>query len=120
MSSRPPSHDTLALLHAYLPGSEQHEIVAQFHKTASLLERHLRTDALARLNDNMHGALVSFCMDLGFPFFAQSTLRHRVNAGRFLEAVAQFLPCCSRQGKPDRTMKARRHAEANLFCSFTG
>lgn len=109
---------TLELLHRFYPDKPQDELVRDFRRIEHLLTRQLRASVLDRINDNMHAALVLFCMDLGMRFFEQSTLRHRVNACRFLEAAAQFLPCCSRGGITDRAMKARRHAEASLFCSF--
>jgi len=115
----PPNAATLALLQRYHPELPQDEIVQRYHRTVGLLSRQLREAALQRLNDNMLGAVVSFCLDLGLPFFAQSTLRHRLNSGRLLEAIAQFPGCHSRQGKPDKIMKQRRQAEAYLFCSFT-
>ena len=115
------SDQTLALLHQLAdPGSADQDLIAIWTRTAKLLERHLRADTLAKFNANMHGAVVIFCMDVGFGVFEQSTLRHRLNAHRFLEAVPLFLPHHSRNGKVDRLMKRRRQAEASLFCSFSG
>lgn len=108
-----PNAATLALLSKYAP-----ESVQSYQRASDLLARHLRPEAIANLNENMHGAVVSFCLDMGFPLFGQSTLRHRINAGRLLEAVAEFLPHHTRDGRTDRVRKERRHAEAWLFCSF--
>jgi GH24 family phage-related lysozyme (muramidase) len=117
---RPPTAPTLALLHHFAPALAQDEIMREYRRVTKLLGRYLRPEIISRLNDDMLGAVVSFCMDVGLPIFEQSTLRHRINAGRFLEAVGQFHPHHTRQGKMDRIMRQRRHAEACLFCGFPG
>jgi GH24 family phage-related lysozyme (muramidase) len=113
-----PSAGTLVLLQRFHQDVSQDELIRRYHRTVDLLQRQLRAGAFERLNENMLGAVVSFAMDLGLGFFAQSTLRHRLNAGRFPEAVAQFGPCHNRGGRVDQVMRKRRIAEASLFCSF--
>ena len=70
------------------------------------------------LNDNMFGALVSFAFNLGLGNFEQSTLRHRVNAGRHLEAASEFGKWTRAGGRVLRGLVRRRQSEANLYCSF--
>lgn len=78
----------------------------------------LYPEALARMNDNMFGALVSFAHNVGTGNFADSTLRSRVNARRWIDCIPEFAKWNRANGSVLRGLTRRRAAEAALFCSF--
>lgn len=114
----PPNAATLALLQKHHPGVPLDELVVEYHQIGGVLPRHIRGSIFEQLNGNMIGALVSFIKDIGWSDFDQSTLRHRINAGRFLEAAAEFLKWTLVDRKPSRVKARQRAEEAALFCSF--
>lgn len=85
---------------------------------AAGVERLVHPGVLARLNDNMFGALVSFCHNVGLSAFESSTLRARVNARRWIDCLPEFAKWNRAGGAVLRGLVRRRAAEAALFCSF--
>lgn len=95
-----------------------HDLVVEYHQIGGVLPRYLRGSVFEQLNGNMIGALVCFIKDRGWSDFEQSTLRHRINAKRFLEAAAEFLKWTVVDRKSSRVKARQRAEEAALFCSF--
>lgn len=72
------------------------------------------------LNQNQFNALVSFAFNLGAGALERSTLRSEINAQHGKDAavvVPLFTEYCNVLGRPDESIKARRHREAVLFLS---
>lgn len=82
------------------------------------LEKRILPLVWAKLNENMIGALTSFCFNLGFGNFEASTLRSRVNAKRWLDCLPEFGKWIHADGQVLRGLVRRRAAESRLFCSF--
>lgn len=77
-------------------------------------------DAVARLvkvplNENQHGALVSFTYNLGEGNLGQSTLLRKLNAGDYAGAAAEFPRWNKAGGKELAGLTRRRAAEQALF-----
>lgn len=82
------------------------------------LEKRILPLVWAKMNENMIGALTSFCFNLGLGNFEGSTLRARVNAKRWLDCLPEFAKWTRADGQVLRGLVRRRAAEAALFCSF--
>ena len=67
------------------------------------------------LDENEHGALVSFVFNLGAGNFAKSTLLKKLNAHQKLSASAEFAKWNKAGGKPLAGLTKRRDAERRLF-----
>ena len=96
-------------------------ILSEAEATA-ILQRDLGQyeDSVARLvkvplNENQHGALVSFTYNLGAGNLAQSTLLRKLNAGDYAGAAAEFPRWNKAGGKELAGLTRRRAAEKALF-----
>lgn len=69
------------------------------------------------LTQNQFDALVSLAFNIGNGAFKESTLRKRLNAGRYDEAARQFLVWNKDSGKVVRGLVRRRAQEQALFLS---
>lgn len=67
------------------------------------------------LNENQHGALVSFVFNLGAYQFSESTLLRLLNAGDYEGAAKQFPRWIYSGGKKLNGLIKRREAERQLF-----
>ena len=67
------------------------------------------------LNENQHGALVSFTYNLGAGNLGSSTLLRKLNAGDYAGAAAEFPRWNKAGGKELAGLTRRRAAEKALF-----
>ena len=67
------------------------------------------------LKQHQFDALVSFCYNLGEGNLSKSTLRKKINAGKFDEASMEFLRWNKAGGKVLEGLTRRRQAEADMF-----
>lgn len=68
-----------------------------------------------RLTQNQYDALVAFAFNVGSGNFAQSTLRHKVNAMDDAAAEAEFKKWVYARGKKLKGLENRREQEADMF-----
>ena len=95
----------------------QEDISRAHQLVTGLLKRD--SDGRLQVHPQQLAALVSLALDIGENNFRQSTVLHRTNARRFLEAAAEFLKWSHRgDGKVLRILSRRRMTEANLYCGF--
>lgn len=67
------------------------------------------------LNQNQWDGLCVFVLNIGFGHFRDSTLLHKLNAGDYAGAAAQFSAWTMIDGKTSKGLQNRRAAEHNLF-----
>ena len=99
-------------------------------KASSLLREDLKwaEDAISKyvsvpLSSNQHAALVSFTFNLGAGALKKSTLRKRLNAGRYLDASKELLKWDKARNSKGKLVKLsgltrRRIAEKKLFAKL--
>jgi len=67
------------------------------------------------VSENMRGAMVSLCYNIGPGAFSKSSLVKKVNAGDVAGAANAFLSCKKAGGKAIQGLLNRRHDERKLF-----
>ena len=84
-------------------------------KFAVGVERTIGAKALARLNDNQFGALVSFTYNVGLGNFRRSSVLKRVKSGKLDDVPGRLMLWTKARGKRLKGLVRRRRAEGRLF-----
>lgn len=86
-------------------------------KRVAIFESGVHSLVKVTLNDKQLGALISFAYNLGLDALAKSTLLKLINAGKLIEAAAQFSRWNKDNGVVLKGLVKRRAAEQDLFVS---
>lgn len=85
------------------------------HEDLSEAESLVDNEVRVRLNDDQFSALVSLVFNIGAEHFLDSTLLHKLNAGDYAGAAAEFPRWCHVGAETSRALLGRREAERAVF-----
>lgn len=91
---------------------EAHDfLVGHMAKDVQIIRRLIRVELTAK----QEGALIDFCYNLGTGALQSSTLRRRLNQGRYDDVPAQLMRWNKANGRVYNGLTRRRRAEATLW-----